>query len=271
MGLPDPSSDVLPTTADEFEWRTSSAGPTLVCTALEPYASHFFTTRHWRLGRSASDDRDAGWRDVADAMHVDAAHLARAHQVHGNTVAIRRRGDTADEQQPLPDADILISDDPATALAVQTADCVPLLMADRRTGSVAAAHAGWRGLAAGVPGVAVRAMHDAFGTRPADIVVAIGPSICAENYEVDTAVRVAFETGGAAEPQLARWFLPGRRPGHWQFDGWRSAAAQLEEAGVPGAQIHVAGLCTAAHRQLSSYRRDGRSAGRIAAVIRPRR
>jgi YfiH family protein len=271
MGLPDPSSGVLPSPGDNFEWRASSKGLTLVCRALEPYASHLFTTRQWRLGRSASDDCDTGWRDVADAMHVDGAHLARAHQVHGNAIAIRRRGETVGEQQPLPDADVLISNDPATALAVQTADCVPLLIADRRTGCVAAAHAGWRGLAAGVPGVAVRAMHEVFDTTPADIVVAIGPSIRAENYEVDAAVRSAFETAGATEPQLARWFLPGERPGHWQFDGWRSAAEQLEEAGVPRAQIHLAGLCTAAHRQLCSYRRDGKGAGRIAAAIRARR
>jgi polyphenol oxidase len=271
MGLPDPSSDVPPSPGDDFEWRASPAGLMLVCRALERYASHLFTTREWRIGTSTIDDRDAGWRDIADAMHVVAAHLARAHQVHGNAVVIRRRGDGVGEQPSLPDADVLISNDPSTALAVQTADCVPLLIADRRTGAVGAAHAGWRGLAAGVPGVAVRAMHDAFDTTPADVVVAIGPSISAGNYEVDAAVRSAFEAAGVTEPQLARWFLPGTRPGHWQFDGWQSAADQLEAAGVPRAQVHVAGLCTAAQRQLCSYRRDGTRAGRIAAAIRPRR
>jgi hypothetical protein len=243
---------------------------TLVCGALEPYAAHLFTTRVWRLGTAAPDDRDAGWQQVAETMGVDVPHLARLHQVHGVTVVVRRRGDEVAAQAALPDADILVSNDPSIALAIQTADCVPLLIADRATGAVAAAHAGWRGLAAGVPGIAVRAMRDAFATTPANVVAAIGPSICADNYEVDAAVRSGFEAAGATERQLARWFLPGRRDAHWHFDGWQSAIDQLVDAGVPRTQIHAARLCTAAHSQLCSYRRDGKDAGRIAAAIRAR-
>jgi YfiH family protein len=269
MGFADPASDRLPAPGDDFEWRPSSAGLTLVCRALEPCAPHLFTTRDWRLGTAAGGEREAGWRDVAVAMGVDPAHLLRAHQVHGTGVVVRRRGDPA-AGASLPDADIFVANDTSVALAIQTADCVPLLMADRRSGRVAAAHAGWRGLAAGVPGVAVRAMRDAFGTDAADVIAAIGPSISAEHYEVDAAVRSAFEAAGSTESQLARWFLPGRRPGHWQFDGWRSAVDQLEAAGVPRDQIHVAALCTSAQPRLCSYRRDGKAAGRIAAAIRAR-
>ena len=68
------------------------------------------------------------------------------------------------------------------------------------------------------------------------------------------------------------WFLDGTRRAHWQFDGWASARDQLEHAGVPAAQIHVSGMCTASHPEaLPSYRRDGTAAGRIAAAIRARR
>ena len=270
MGLPDRSTADLPAPGDDFEWRALPAGPALVCRALEPYASHLFTTRAWRLGTAVADEREAGWREVANALEVDASHLARAHQVHGAAVVVRRRGDALAASEPLPDADILVSNDPSIALAVQTADCVPLLMADRRTRVVAAAHAGWRGLAAGVPGVAVRAVHDELGANPDDLIVAIGPSISAANYEVDAVVRSAFVAAGATDAQLARWFLPGRRPDRWQFDGWRAGADQLEAAGVRRANIHVAGLCTSAHPQLCSYRRDGKGAGRIAGAIRAR-
>jgi YfiH family protein len=270
LSLSDSTADDLPPPGDGFAWRASRAGLTLVCRGLEPCAAHLFTTREWRLGTAAADDRDAGWQQVAEAMDVDATHLARLHQVHGGTVVVRRRGNDVAAGAALPDADVLVSNDPAIAVAIQTADCVPLLMADCATGAVAAAHAGWRGLAAGVPGVAVRAMRDAFGTTPANVIVAIGPSICAENYEVDAAVRSGFEASGATERQLARWFLPGRRDGHWQFDGWQSAIDQLQDAGVPRAQVHAARLCTAAHPQLCSYRRDGKGAGRIAAAIRAR-
>jgi YfiH family protein len=155
-------------------------------------------------------------------------------------------------------------------MAIQTADCVPLLIADRRTGAVAAAHAGWRGLAAGVPEAVVMALTREFGSRPADLVAAIGPSISAARYEVGADVRSRFtESGG---PRVASWFAAADRPRHWYFDGWRSARDLLEAAGIPAAQIHVAGLCTASHPDLlCSYRRDGAGAGRIAGLIRPGR
>ena len=78
-----------------------------------------------------------------------APALVRVRQVHGADILVRRVGD--DAADTLPEADIIVSNDPTVAAAIQTADCVPLLLADRRTGAVAAAHAGWRGLAAGVP------------------------------------------------------------------------------------------------------------------------
>ena len=170
-----------------------------------------------------------------------------------------------------PTLDILLSDDPSVVLAIQTADCVPLLMADRATGVVAAAHAGWRGLASGVPGVTIAALAKTFGTDPGDLVVAIGPSICAARYEVGEEVRQRFEHAGYGAAQIARWFLPGARANHWQFDGWASVRDQLEAAGVPSDAIHGSGLCTAGDPELlCSYRRDGKQAGRIAAAIRPR-
>jgi len=211
---------------------------------------------------------------VARALGADVAHLERAHQVHGASVVVRRAGDPPRGKAPLPDADIIVSDDPAIVLSIQAADCVPLLIADRRTDAIAAAHAGWRGMAAGVPEVTVQALSQAFGSRPADLVAAIGPSISASRYEVGDEVREHFIEAGCRSPQLDRWFLPAERPGHWHFDGWASAREQLEAAGVPADRIHLAGLCTASHPDLlCSYRRDGSTAGRIAGAIRtsPRR
>jgi YfiH family protein len=256
----------LPQPNDRFRWTQTPAGPSLVCTALEPYAQHFFTTCHWTLG-SASADRNAGWIEVARAANVDEHHLARVHQVHGAAAILLRRG----QQRPggdLPDADILVTDDPSTALAIQTADCVPILIADRRSGNVAAAHAGWRGLAARVPEVAVAALVRELGSRAEDLVAAVGPSICAERYEVGADVYQRFEAAGF-RTELSRWFSDGMRPNHWQFNGAQAARDQLAAAGVPASDIFAAGLCTTTHdRLLCSYRRDGRGAGRMAAVIR---
>src|SRR2546426_12403431 len=159
--------DVLPKPNDAFAWVQAPAGPALVCGALEPYAAHLFTTRAWPLG-TVDGNRTAAWGDVAAALGADGAHLVRLHQVHGASFIARKRGDIARKQ--LDDADIVVSDDPSLALAIQTADCVPLLLADTRTGAVAAAHAGWRGLAAGVPRAAVGALADTFGSRPSDLI-----------------------------------------------------------------------------------------------------
>ena len=105
------------------------------------------------MAQGRGGDERRAWDEIADAM---GARLVRVRQVHGADILVRRVGD--DAADTLPEADIIVSNDPAVAVAIQTADCVPLLLADRRTGAVAAAHAGWRGLAAGVPRIAVDAL-----------------------------------------------------------------------------------------------------------------
>ena len=172
---------------------------------------------------------------------------------------------------PLPAADVIVSDDPSLALAIQTADCLPILVADARTGAVAAAHAGWRGLAPRVPAVAVAALRREFGSDPTSLVAAAGPSISAARYEVGADVRQRFEEAGFDRERLGRWFLQGTRAGHWQFDGWEATRDQLADAGIPPERILIAQLCTATDADMfCSYRRDGSPAGRMAAVIRPR-
>jgi purine-nucleoside/S-methyl-5'-thioadenosine phosphorylase / adenosine deaminase len=261
----------LPEPTGTFRWAQTPAGPALVCDTLTPSAAHLFTTRPWKLGSATSADHAEGWREVAAAVDVDPGDLVRVHQVHGaSVVVVRRRGSAQSLPGPgLPDADILITQDPAVALAIQMADCVPILIADRKTGAVAAAHAGWRGLAAGVPTAAVDALEREFGTRPEDLIAAVGPSISAARYEIDETVLARFEKNGFSTEHIGRWFYDGDRPDHWFFDGAQSANDQLTVAGIPPGQIYVARLCTATHTDLlCSYRRDGRASGRMAAVIR---
>ena len=250
-----------------FEWAQAVGGPALVSVALRPFADHLFTTRDWTLG-SRAEEADEDWQPVAASLGVDPAHLVRLHQVHGASVDVRRAGDRRPPFLRL-DADIVVSNDQSLALAIQTADCVPLLIADRVTGAVAVAHAGWRGLAGGVPRVTVAALAREFGSAPADLVAAMGPAISAERYEVGEDVRARFLAAGFSAAQLERWFRPAQRPHHWLFDGWRSAHDQLESAGLSAGSIHAAALCTATYPDLfCSYRRDGKGAGRIAAAIR---
>jgi YfiH family protein len=258
-------------TADGFEWLDTPSGPALSCRPLSRVAAHLFTTRDWALGSldSSVGNGSAAWAAVAAALDAPPAHLVRVRQVHGSSVLVVRNGETLDPER-LAEADIVLSDDRSRVLAIQTADCVPILIADTRTGVVGAAHAGWRGLAARVPETAVRRMTAEFGSRPADLVAAIGPSISAGRYEVGEDVRERFEAGFPAE-LIARWFPSTTRAGHWSFDGRQSARDQLTAAGLPAAKVHSADLCTAEHAGLfCSYRRDGTGAGRMAAAIRAR-
>ena len=276
MTLPEPNGS--------FKWvQVAPVGPALVCQPLEPVARHFFTTRASRLGTAsfpAPAGVDPGWDDVSQAMGIEPSRLVRAHQVHGRAVLIHHAGHAA--SLPPPDADIIVSADPSVVLAVQTADCVPLLVADRRTRAAAAAHAGWRGLADRVPVVCVEALAREFGSRPADLIVAAGPAVGPCCYQVGVDVRQRFEAA-FSPADIDRWFhrLPqptssnpsmpgltaGRAPGRWFFDAWRATRDQLEAAGVPADQIYGAGLCTASHVILCSYRRDGGEAGRMAGAI----
>jgi purine-nucleoside/S-methyl-5'-thioadenosine phosphorylase / adenosine deaminase len=282
-----------PQPSDDFRWVQVEPGPALVCGALEPLADHVFSTRLWALGSGEADEHTA-WAEISSRMGVTPARLVRVRQVHGTDVVVRRIGGGHFERPcgaaEAGAADTIISNDPGLALAIQVADCVPLLLADRRTGAVAAAHAGWRGLAAGVPALAVAALAREFDSQASDLVAAAGPSVGACCYEVGTDVYRRFEEAAFSRGQLARWFLPfarpsarnrsfpglvrDPRPGRWYFDGIASVCDQLEACGLLRANIHVAGLCTASHPEIfCSYRRDGAPAGRMVAAIRcpPRR
>jgi len=280
--MTEPEKIILPQPDAAFAWVRSPAGWGLVCRPLEPFARHVFTSRSWLLGLALEAD---GWQEVAEAVGSDPAGLLRIRQVHGADVLVHLPG-----RPPLPavPADIIVGADAAMAMAIQTADCVPLLIADRRTGAVAAAHAGWRGTALGVAAAAVNAMTTALGSRPPDLLAAVGPSIGPCCYQVGAEVRERFVHEGFQADELARWFatapsqlpanppmvgLSGRLTARGLFlDLWSATSDQLAAAGVPRDQVFVAELCTASHDNLfCSYRRDGKAAGRLAAVIRSSR
>lgn len=207
--------------------------------------------------------------DRVDHVAANRALLAQAlrlpsepvwlQQVHGNQVHAARapaRPGAGPGAEPVADA--AISRDPGVVLAVLSADCLPVLLADRAGGVVAAAHAGWRGLAAGVLENTVAAM----ACEPARLVAWLGPAIGARNYEVDATVRDAFLAvdGGAAAAFRAT------RPGHWTCDLYALARRRLAAAGV--AAVHGGGLCTYADPvRFHSFRRDGAGSGRQATLV----
>lgn len=206
------------------------------------------------------------WTAVAASIGVTADRLRLVTQVHGTAVAVATRGGTRGWSRPL--ADIIVSDDPSVAIGVRVADCAPVLLFDPVRRAVGAAHAGWRGTAAGAAAAAVRAMEKAFGSKPSDLVAAIGPCLGGCCGEVGPDVVEAFRAGGAAPASIAAWFTPGA--GDRSFlDLERANREQLESAGTNPGAIFGSGLCTKTHHgRLHSYRAERDAAGRMLGAIR---
>jgi YfiH family protein len=181
--------------------------------------------------------------------------------------------------------DALTTNRPDLLLAVQTADCVPILFVDLRNRAVAAVHAGWRGTLQRIVTKAIGKMHMHFGTKPANVLAAIGPSIGGCCYEVGTEVASAFqsqfpnasdwfdELRTGDEPNPLQW-LNMKPPGHQPppkkvlLDLRKANRAQLVEAGLPTRNISVSDLCTACRRDLFfSHRKEAGITGRLMSVI----
>jgi YfiH family protein len=198
---------------------------------------------------TGSDDNPqaiAANRVLATDSVLPGAALATLYQVHSADALVVRE---AVEGALRPHGDALVTDRPGLALGILTADCAPVLLADREAGVVAAAHAGWKGAIGGVTDSAVAAM-ETLGARRDRIHAAIGPCIARASYEVDLAFVRRFEE---ADPANERFFTAGRAD-HAQFDLEAYVAHRLAAAGI--ARVEALGLDTYADdTRFFSYRR----------------
>lgn len=196
--------------------------------------------------------------DAPEAVEENRRQLAAAlalpsaprwlRQVHGVAVAV--------EPDDEPEADAAVTSTPGNVLAILTADCLPVVFAAKDGLEIAAAHAGWRGLCAGVLEATVAAMR----TPPDRLVAWLGPAAGPRAYEVGTEV---FDAFAARDGRARMAFLP-TRPGHWKVDLYTLARQRLLDAGV--CDVHGGGLCTISDpARFFSHRRDGRS-GRMATL-----
>jgi polyphenol oxidase len=227
-----------------------------------------FTTLRHGAGVSAPpfDDFNLGARcgDDPQAVVANRGQLAALaglpaapqwlHQVHGTGV-VR----IANAHHAEPEADAAVTDVPDTVLAILTADCLPVVFAADDGGEVGAAHAGWRGLAAGVLEATVAAMR----TPAARLLAWLGPAAGPQAYEIGGEVRDAF----LAHDSEAASAFAATRPGHWRLDLYALARMRLQRAGIAPGAIHGGGLCTIRDPlRFYSHRRDART-GRMATLV----
>lgn len=217
------------------------------------------------LGRAVGDDPAA----VAEnrrrfASWLDGAQPVWLRQVHGTRVLRLTPSGLHDPDAEPPEADAAWTDARGLACVVQVADCMPVLLAAADGRAVAAAHAGWRGLAAGVLEATLAALRDGAGVMPSEVLAWIGPCIGPRRFEVGADVLAAF--GGAAAGSTD--FRPRPRPDggmRWLADLPSLARARLRACGV--ASIGGGGWCTADDAsRFFSFRRDGVT-GRMAAAV----
>lgn len=214
----------------------------------------------FNFGARCGDDPDAVRRNRGELIqHFDLPSTPRwLRQAHGSHV-LRFDHSSGTSVEPEPEADAAVTSLPGTVLAILSADCLPVVFAADDASEVAAAHAGWRGLAVGVLEDTLAAMQ----TPRERIVAWLGPAAGPQAYEVGQVVLDAFVTGGQ---EAARAFVP-TVPGHWHVDLYALARQRLVAAGIASEHIHGGGLCTISDPQrFYSHRRDGRS-GRMATLV----
>jgi YfiH family protein len=267
-----------------FYWRQTGGVRALVCAPLEEDGfTNGFSTRLGGVSPFPENSLNlAGFNEDA-AEHILENRrrflklfsgqwtLTGCWQVHGADVRLVK-----DEQdaQPVPGVlgdgiycDALVSAAPRVLIGVKTADCVPILLGDPKTGAFAAVHAGWRGTVAAIVINALERMTREYGARAEDVRAAIGPAAAACCYEVGEEVITAFKE---RFPESDKLFTP-THDSHALIDLFAANRAQLISAGVAADKIHTSGLCTMCRTDLFfSYRREKKilgKTGRLMAVI----
>jgi hypothetical protein len=221
-----------------------------------------FTTRQKGLGARTQGVRQPGdWKSVAESFGISPERLVTVNQVHGEDIVVVDDKNFMDIRDAKADA--LTTGARGIALGIETADCVPILLADPATPAAAAVHAGWRSTVKMIVRKTVERMRDEFGSDPARMVAAIGPAIGQECYEVDEPVM------GPVREAFSFWqdVATPRGNGKWGLDLVKANRIELVQAGLSEKNVHALGMCTSCRRDLFySFRAEGRT-GRMLSVI----
>jgi len=247
-----------------------------------PEVAHFVTTRHGGISSGAyasfncspyTNDssmnliRNRHW--LFQLMKWEIQELFIAEQRHGaaSMVIDKWYFDTSEgiRQDLLIGIDALITNVPGYCVCVTTADCVPVLLYDKKLQVVAAIHAGWKGTVKHIVSNVLEHMNQKFGTQGEDVIACIGPSISLASFEVGDEVYEAFKESGFDMSLIS---VKKRKTGKYHIDLWEANRIELLNAGVPAEQIEVAGICSYIHHdEFFSARRLGIDSGRTLSGI----
>lgn len=262
----------------------------LITTRLGGVSKGEFSSMNVSLSQGdREEDVRENFRRIGEALGCKPEDMVLSRQTH--TTNIRHvtsgdRGKGITRPQDYQDVDGLITDEPGLALVTMYADCVPLLFVDPSRRAAGAAHSGWRGTVGRMGEAMVRAMGDAFGSKPEGLLAAIGPSICQSCYEVGGDVAEAFsgmdqeteafrrellESGRyrtGRDAGLPKVLEPGRQPGKYQLDLWLANYLILRQAGVLADRIAVTDICTCHNSSyLFSHRASGGRRGALGVFL----
>ena len=224
------------------------------------------------LSFSRGDKEEAvreNYQRIARAIGFDWESVVTSDQTHTANVRVvtaKDKGCGLTKPRPYQDVDGMITREPGITLATFYADCVPLYLADPVKKAIGLSHSGWKGTVGKIGKATVQAMEQEYGTNPEDLVVAIGPSICQDCYEVSEDVIEEFQKAFSEE----RWddLFYRKENGKYQLDLWEANRQIFLEAGVKPENIAMPNLCTCCNpRFLFSHRASKGKRGNLAAFL----
>lgn len=225
------------------------------------------------LSFSRGDNADLvmeNYRRIADALQIDIAWIVTSDQTHTTNVRVVTEKDAGKgiiKPRDYKDVDGMVTNIPGLVLATFYADCVPLYFVDPVRRAIGLSHSGWRGTVNKIGKVTVEAMTREYGSNPADIITAIGPSICQDCYEVSEDVAEAFASVFPPEEILKKGRMTGGGQ-KYQLDLWRANELVLLETGISKGHISRPGICTCCNPEfLFSHRASHGQRGNLGAFL----
>ena len=232
----------------QSELLTRAGAINAVSMRVEDKSAMFSMKRNGTMDGPEAENR----KEFFASLGFDASSVVRGEQVHGDNIEV------ANSALTFPETDGLLTRSRNLLLLISVADCVPVLLFDRRLKVAAAVHSGWKGTVKNIAGKAVELMSNELNSSPDDVVAFIGPSAGACCYEVGEDVAQYFSLDVLERTA---------RPGKSRLDLKSAIASQLTEKGLPKGNIELSRYCSICNPNFHSFRRDGESSGRMLAAI----